>query len=156
LPLDLSAHLSTVPAIVAWYIDRGLAPRLVIPDRLLALPPGWQPEHTEQVMVRDVAPHEPDPSITVFADGTRAFARHPAGGEVRAAVTETPNGIGWVGLSSAPPECAELCEALLAWGAGRGATKAHLCVPDTDSSTLAAALGFRLHHRRRYVLPPSR
>jgi N-acetylglutamate synthase len=156
LPLDLSAHLSTVPAIVAWYIDRGLTPRLAIPDRLLALPPGWQPEHTEQVMVRDVAPHEPDPSITVFADGTRAFARHPAGGEVRAAVTETPNGIGWVGLSSAPPECAELCEALLAWGAGRGATKAHLCVPDTDSSTLAAALGFRLHHRRRYVRPPSR
>jgi hypothetical protein len=39
----------------------------------------------------------------------------------------------------------------LAWGAGRGATRGYMRVPDTGATTLAAALGFRLHHRRRYV-----
>jgi hypothetical protein len=156
VPLDVSAHISTVPTIVAWYANRGLTPRLAIPDRLLPVPPGWECERTEQVMVRDVEPHEPDPSVTVFADGSHAFVRHPDGGEVRAAVTDAPNGIRWVGISSVLPSYAGLCEALLAWGAGRGATRAHLCVPDTESTAPAESLGFRLHHRRRYVLPPSR
>ncbi|MDT5173847.1 MAG: N-acetylglutamate synthase [Mycobacterium sp.] len=156
VPLDNSAHISTVPAIVAWYTNRGLTPRLAIPDRLLSLPVGWQPERTEQVLVRAVEPREPDPAITVFSDGVHAFARHPAAGEVRAAVTDAPNGIRWVGLSTVLPYSVELCEALLAWGAGRGATRAHLCVPDTDPTAPADSLGFRLHHRRRYVLPPSR
>ena len=35
VPLDISARPDSVPAIVAWYADRGLTPRLVIPDRLL-------------------------------------------------------------------------------------------------------------------------
>jgi hypothetical protein len=155
-PLDNSAHVSTVPAIVAWYTSRGLTPRLAIPDRLLSLPAGWGPERTEQVMVRDVEPREPEPSITVVADGAHAFVSHRAAGEVRAAVTDAPDGIRWVGLSAVLPDGAGLCEALLAWGAGRGATRAHLCVPDTDSTAPADSLGFRLHHRRRYVLPPSR
>src|SRR5262249_37739736 len=55
MPLDISARLSTVPAIVDWYARRDLEPRLAIPDRLLTLPPGVAAERTERVLVRDVS-----------------------------------------------------------------------------------------------------
>ncbi|GBG40489.1 GNAT family N-acetyltransferase, cg3035/Rv0428c family [Mycobacterium montefiorense] len=142
VPLDISAQISSVPAIVAWYGRRGLNPWLAIPDRLLALPPGWTSEHTERVLVRDVrefAAHQPDPSI--------AGSDPPAG----AAVTDAPDGIRWVGLS-APCVCdSRLCEALLAWGAQHGATRGYIAVPEHDDAGLAEGLGFRLHHSRRYL-----
>jgi len=54
-----------------------------------------------------------------------------------------------------PGSAARLCEALLAWGARRGATRGYVRVGDgnTDTAvgTLAQSLGFRLHHRSRYV-----
>ncbi len=65
VPLDLSARLGTVPAIVDWYERRGLTPRLAIPDRLLSVPTGSTGEQPESVLVRDVsetAAREPDPS----------------------------------------------------------------------------------------------
>src|ERR1700761_1091433 len=34
VPLDISAQLSAIPAIVTWYQRRGLTPRLAIADRL--------------------------------------------------------------------------------------------------------------------------
>jgi hypothetical protein len=52
-PLDISAGLDAIPAIVAWYAQRGLTPRLAIPDRLLRPPPGLDSEYTEEVLVRD-------------------------------------------------------------------------------------------------------
>jgi hypothetical protein len=56
-----------------------------------------------------------------------------------------------VGLSAARD--ADDASALLARGASRGATRAYMEVGDDDADTLALAdsLGFRLHHRRRYV-----
>ena len=45
VPLDISAHAGTIPAIAAWYEQRGLTPWLAIPDRLLRLPPGLAGEH---------------------------------------------------------------------------------------------------------------
>ncbi len=183
VPLDLSATSGTVPAIVAWYGRRGLTPRLAVPDRLLPLPPGLPPLRTERVLVRDVpnaSPGEPDPAVALSArpdeDWRHAYGRDTPvdvltavlGGEVifgahrsaavaRAAVTEAPDGTRWVGLSAVrgtdEPSTVALCQALLAWGATRGATRGYLVVPDTPVNTgpLTDSLGFRPHHRRRYV-----
>ncbi|OBG28898.1 GCN5 family acetyltransferase [Mycobacterium sp. 852002-51057_SCH5723018] len=143
LPLDVSARLSALPQIVAWYRDRGLTPRLAIPDRLLSLPPGVAAERTERVLVRDVS------SVTL--------EQRPRSSR-RAAVTDSPDGARWVGVDAirAPDDRAGV-EALLAWGASRGATRAYVEVgdDDTDEITLAESLGFRLHHRRRYVTAPA-
>ncbi|SPM29141.1 GNAT family N-acetyltransferase, cg3035/Rv0428c family [Mycobacterium terramassiliense] len=132
MPLDISARPAAIPEIVTWYERRGLTPRLAIPERLLALPPGTAAEHTEQILVCDLAGVPPGP---------------PDGGTWRAAVTEAPDGTRWVGLAAAPREEA------LAWGASRGATRAYVELDDrdTDAIALAASLGFRLHHRRRYI-----
>ncbi|MFZ1178703.1 MAG: GNAT family N-acetyltransferase, partial [Mycobacterium sp.] len=182
-PLDISARVSTVPAIpeiIAWYERRGLTPRLAIPDRLLPLPPGLTAEHTERVLVRDVsdmASREPDPStalatrpddawlriyrrdvpvdlLTAIVDGELMFGIHQGASVGRAAVTDAPDGTRWVGLSAIAAgddqAAAAVCEALLAWGAARGATRGYLRVPDTGATALTESLGFRLHHRRRY------
>jgi N-acetylglutamate synthase len=163
VPLDVSAQLATLPAIVSWYERRGLAPRLAIPDRLLRPPPGVPDEYVERVLVRDVSSGgEPDPSVTLSTgplagvlEGELAFGTHPGGAVARAALTDAPDGTRWVGLSAirAPDEqgAAALCEALLAWGAGRGATRGYLLADDTGATNLADSLGFRLHHRRRYI-----
>jgi N-acetylglutamate synthase len=184
VPVQFSAQASTVGAIVDWYERRGLTPRLAIPDRVLALPPGLIAERTEQLLVRDlsdVVTPEADPSIrltprpdegwlrmhegeipvevlTAVIDGELAFGAHGDAVVARAAVTETPDGARWVGISAVRSAhsadhqaAARLCDALLTWGASRGATRGYMRVPDTGAETLAGALGFRLHHRRRYV-----
>jgi N-acetylglutamate synthase len=142
VPLDISASAATIPAIVDWYRRRDLTPRLAIPDRLLRLPPGLPSEHTERILVRDVS------------TGTAA-ARPDPGEGWRAAVTDSPDGTRWVGLSAMRPvggPARRRCEALLAWGASRGATRGYVQTgdDDTDAIALAESLGFRLHHRRRY------
>jgi N-acetylglutamate synthase len=179
MPLDISAQASAVPGIVAWYERRGLIPRLALPDRLLRPPPGVTAEHTERVLVRDIrSADEPDPSIalsprpddawlriygreipidvlTAVVDGELMFGTHSGGAVARAALTDAPDAARWVGLSAIRADDgrvgAALCEALLAWGAGRGATRGYTRAPDTGATDLVDSLGFRLHHRRRYV-----
>lgn len=178
VPLDLSARLSSVPAIVDWYERRGLPPRLAIPDRLLSVPTGSTGEHPESVLVRDVselAEREPDASVTLSArpddawlraygrdvdvdvltaigDGELMFGTLDGAAVARAAVTDAPDGARWVGLSAIRGDddraATALCEALLVWGAGRGATRGYAAVPDAEADT--GWLGFRLHHHRRY------
>jgi N-acetylglutamate synthase len=53
VPLAISASSDSIPVIVAWYAERGLTPRLLIPDRLLPVPAGLIPEREERMMVRD-------------------------------------------------------------------------------------------------------
>ena len=157
VPLDISAHPATIPAIADWYERRGLTPWLAFPDRLLRPPPGLAAEHIERVFVRDVSSvtpaSRPDPSVTLEQrSGETVFGAHAGGAVARAAVTDAPDGTRWVGLSEVQPAGpAPLYEALLAWGADRGATRAYTRVHDTGATTLADRLGFRLHHRRRYV-----
>jgi hypothetical protein len=150
VPLDISAQVTAVPAIVAWYERQGLTPWLVIPDRLLALPPGVVSDCAEQILVRAVAGGH--------AGVSPASAQNPLFGDfARAAVTDATDGARWVGLSEIRAEdhrAAVLeCEQLLAWGAQGGATHGYLQVGDGDTgaATVAESLGFRLHHRRRYV-----
>jgi hypothetical protein len=154
VPLDISAQLSSVPAIVAWYDRRGLPPRLAIPDRLMTLPPPLVGEHAERVLVRDLNESHGGRSPT--------SGRYPRLGEfARAAVTDAPDSTRWVGLSEVRAAddyraASRECEELLVWGARRGATRGYLEVAehDTVGAGLAESLGFRLHHGRRYFEAP--
>ncbi|HEY9306133.1 MAG TPA: GNAT family N-acetyltransferase [Mycobacterium sp.] len=168
VPLDISASTATIPAIVEWYARRGLIPRLAIADRLLR-PPGTG-EQSNAMFVRDVHIAEPDPSVRLSAHPDDAsLQRYPrdvltavVNGELvfgthkdhvaRASVTYAPDGTRWVGLSAMRGAGRSICEALLAWGAARGATRGFIRIPDDDPTTagLAQSLGFALHHRARY------
>lgn len=150
VPLYLSAQSSAIPAIVAWYQGHDLTPWLLIPDRLLAPPPGWTGEHGEQILVRPVA------GDTDVSPATGRCTRIEE--SARAAVTDAPDGTRWVGLSAIDAAddlgaAGRECESLLSWGAHCGATRGYLPVGDDDTGTaaLAQSLGFRPHHRRRYV-----
>lgn len=124
LPLDVSASSAAIPAIAHRYRDRGLSPRLSIPDRLLTTPgPGYQPTH---VMVRalgtdiaaadggqvSVAAH-PDQAwltlyerpvpvdvLTAVIDGQVGFGMIAGAAVGRAAVTTAPDGTRWLGISA--------------------------------------------------------
>jgi hypothetical protein len=182
VPLDTSADGAAIPAIVDWYRSRDLTPRLAIADRLLRLT--GASHHANRMLVRDVHTAEPDPSVrlsarpddawfrlcqceipvdvlTAVVDGELVFGTHPNAAVGRAAVTDAPDGTRWVGLSTVwvadlnSDAGRALCEALLAWGASRGATRGYIRVRDDDpgAAGLARSLGFVLHHRARYFTP---
>ena len=98
--------------------------------------------------------------LTAVVDGELTFGAHPGGAVARAAVTVAPDGNRWVGVSevraaddqSAAVPAARLCEAVLIWGARRGATRGYMRVHDADATALAESLSFRPHHRTRYFL----
>ncbi|OCB29841.1 GCN5 family acetyltransferase [Mycobacterium malmoense] len=126
VPLDVSASPGAVPAIAAWYQRRGLAGRLCVPDRLLALPPGRDAQYTERVLVRDVP---------------AAASGEPG-----------PGGARWVGVSAGGDDesVTAACEELATRAAAGGANRTYLVVPGDAAAAVAGALGFREHHRRRY------
>ncbi|MGB6206168.1 N-acetylglutamate synthase, CG3035 family [Mycobacterium sp.] len=184
VPLDTSASTATIPAIVDWYIRRGLTPRLAIADRLSPAS-GWYPqrlrfigEQPNAVLVREVHTAEPDPAIrlsdrpddawlqlyqrdipvdvlTAVVNGEHVFGIHADLAVARASVTDAPDGTRWVGLSAMGTADGPLSEALLAWGAVRGATRGYVRILDDDhaAAVLAESLGFKLHHRARYFTP---
>ncbi|GBE65405.1 GCN5-like N-acetyltransferase [Mycobacterium sp. MFM001] len=168
VPLDVSATNAAIPAIVDWYTQRGLTPWLAVPDRLLRLPDAGG--HAYRMLVRDVSTAGPDPAIrltarpdddwlrcyrgaepvevlTAVLDGELAFGLRDRAA-ARAAVTDAPDGTRWVGLSAVSDD--RLCEALLAWGASRGATRGYVRVLDVENAGLVESLGFTTHHRGRY------
>jgi GNAT superfamily N-acetyltransferase len=127
VPLDMFAHASTIPAIVDWYRQRGLTPRLAVPERLLRLPEDMPAECETRTLVGDLASGDSgdfgDSSVTLSpqpdADWLDCYARDVAadvltavaGGPVvfasiakvavgRAAVTESPDGTRWLGLAA--------------------------------------------------------
>jgi hypothetical protein len=123
---------------------------------LLRPPAGLAAEYEDRMLVRDV--RELDGSTERHAGVTLGTERHASVQlGVRAAVTDAPDGTRWVGLSEVPAahdehDASRVCEALLTWGAHRGATRGYVRVGDHDTQTIALAesLGFRLHHRSRY------
>jgi hypothetical protein len=175
VPLSVCASASAIPAIAGWYEQRGLTPRLSVPDRLVRLPGAG--EHPNKMLVRDVRAGDPDPSVQVAArpddawlqlypgeapievltavvDGELAFGLRADTAAARAAVTDAPDGTRWVGLSAVGRADRQLCEALLAWGAARGATRGWVRVPDDDPATgFVESLGFATHHHSRYLRP---
>ncbi|WP_237570339.1 N-acetylglutamate synthase, CG3035 family [Mycolicibacterium lacusdiani] len=103
----------------------------------------------------------PDDVLTAVVDGEAAFATIPDTAVARAAVTTAPDGTRWVGLSAVHVAAEArrgghgrgICSALLAWGADRGATRAYVQVEVDNGPAidLYEAMGFRTHHRSRYV-----
>lgn len=182
VPLDVPTVFD-VNAIVDWYAARAVAPLIAAPDRLFRIPPGVPIDAETLVMTGDVtAQHvsavaiaaRPDDEwlrlyrrevpvdvLTAVIDGDVAFATYGGGGVGRGAVTDSPDGTRWVGLSAVHVvETArrrglarELCYALLAWGAQRGATRAYVQVlaDNTAATRLYESMGFSVHHRSRYV-----
>ena len=163
--LAIADRLSTA---IGWYPQR----------------PTGANEQANRVLVRDLHVDKPDPSVrlsarpddawfrlcqceipvdvlTAVVDGELVFGTHENAAVARAAGTDAPDGTRWVGLSTvwmADPNSDAgrvLCEALLAWGASRGATRGYVRIHDDDHATrdLARSLGFVLHHRACYITP---
>lgn len=128
VPLEMSAQISDLPAIVDWYRERGLPPWLALPERLLPIrTPGSK---LTRVMVRPLASapsvtpeHRATPSVTLapepgadwlagyerevpvgvltaVVDGELTFASVPGRAVGRGAVTSAPDGTRWLGISS--------------------------------------------------------
>ena len=182
VPLDVPTG-SDVSAIIDWYAARAVAPLVAAPDRLFRVPPGVLIDAETLVMTGDVTTHRlsavaiatrpdgewlrlyrrdvPVDVLTAVLDGEVAFAMSAGAAVGRGAVTESPDGTRWIGLSAVHVvEAArrrglarELCGALLAWGAERGATRAYVQVlaDNTAATRLYESMGFSVHHRSRYV-----
>lgn len=188
IPLEAWASRATVPAIIDWYAARDVPPLIAAPDRLFRPPHGVATDGENVVMVGDAEPEPtqaplersivigptpdaawraidprgvPDDVLTATVDGEVAFARLEDAAVARAAVTESPDGTRWVGLSAV--HVAEharrrghgrrICGALLRWGHGRGATRAYVqtLVDNTAAIDLFETMGFTTQHRVRYL-----
>jgi GNAT superfamily N-acetyltransferase len=158
VPLEPSAQIADLPAIVDWYRQRGLPPWLALPERLLPIrTPGVKPTC---VMVCPLTSppalsssvtmaSRPDPAwlagygrevpvdvLTAVADGELTFASLEGRAVGRGAVTTAPDGTRWLGISSVrvaersrrQGHARALGEALLSWGATAGATRAYVQV----------------------------
>ncbi|MUL81845.1 MULTISPECIES: N-acetyltransferase [unclassified Mycolicibacterium] len=129
IPLDMSAQIADLSAVLDWYRARDLRAWLALPERLLPIrTPGIKPA---RVMVRtlpaptpNVTPAPPSaPSVTLaqqpdaqwrriyerevpvdvltaVVDGQLTFATVPDCAVGRGAVTTAPDGTAWLGISS--------------------------------------------------------
>lgn len=99
--------------------------------------------------------------LTAVVDGEVVFASVPGAAVGRGALTTAPDGIRWLGIAAVRVVPARrrlglartVCGALLDWGAAHGAQRAYVEVLDDNAAAIAlyASMGFRLHHRHRYV-----
>jgi N-acetylglutamate synthase len=99
--------------------------------------------------------------LTAVVDGEVGFGELAGAAVGRVAVTAAPDGTRWAGLSAVHVSEADrrkglartLCTGLLGWADERGATRAYVQVvaDNTAARTLYESMGFRVHHRSRYV-----
>ncbi|BBY27833.1 N-acetylglutamate synthase, CG3035 family [Mycolicibacterium sediminis] len=184
VPLEAWAGPGALAAITDWYAARGVPALIAVPDRLFRLPAGVAADGENVVMTAEPHAGAPTAGVVLSArpdtawrevyhrdvsddvlcavvDGEVAFATVPGVAAGRGAVTTSPDGTRWVGLSAV--HVAEearrrgrgraICEALLTWGAERGATRAYVQVlaDNVAATSLYEAMGFRTQHRSRYV-----
>jgi ribosomal protein S18 acetylase RimI-like enzyme len=158
VPLEMSAQIADLPAVVDWYRERGLPPWLALPERLLPIrTPGVKP--TRVMVCPLAAPFASAPDVTLASqpdaawlagyqrvvpvdvltaviDGELAFASLPGRAVGRGAVTAAPDGTRWLGISSVrvaddsrrQGHARALCDALTAWGVAAGAQRAYVQV----------------------------
>jgi N-acetylglutamate synthase len=148
LPGDVAPHLETV--VMVRDVVAGE------PDSVVTLAPRPD-ERWLRLYERDV----PVDVLTAVVDGEVVFASIADAAVGRAAVTDAPDGSRWVGTSAVRVvedkrhrgHARRLCAALLAWGAGRGATRAYVqvLVDNTAAITLYESMGFTTQHRSRYI-----
>lgn len=111
---------------------------------------------------RSINPREvPVDVLTAVIDGEVVFATLADAAVGRAAVTTAPDGTRWVGLSAVHVAEAHrrrgyarhVCDALLAWGAQRGATRGYVQVLADNAAAIALyeSMGMRTQHRVRYA-----
>ena len=181
IPLDVSAQIADLPAIVEWYQKRELPAWIALPERLLPIrAEGIKPA---RVMVRDLTDasaadvtlasvpdadwlagydrHVPLDVLTSVVAGDVTFASRPGCAVGRGAVTTAPDDTRWLGISSIRTadehrrqgHARAVCAALMSWGTATGAHRAYVQVEVTNEAAIAlyTSLGFRLHHQTRYV-----
>lgn len=110
-----------------------------------------------RVYRRDV----PADVLTAVIDGQVGFAELDGAAVGRVAVTDAPDGTRWAGLSAVRVDesarrrglARKLCEGMLTWAHGRGATRAYVQVVTENAAArgLYESMGFVAHHRSRYV-----
>lgn len=141
--------------VMARRLEDGNGPAGVSAIRLATEPDDdWQGVHPRRV---------PSDVLSAVVDGEVVFASIPGAAVGRGAVTVAPDGTHWVGLSSVyVAEDARrrglartLCDGLLAWGSGLGATRAYVqvLVENAAATRLYESMGFAEHHRSRYASP---
>lgn len=166
VPLDFSAQIRSVPAIVDWYAQRGLSAWLALPERLL--PVRRVGVNPTRVLVRDVAcagdagtvqlGERPDARwlaiferevpvdvLTAVVDGDVVFASVADTAVGRGAVTSAPDGTAWLGISAVrvvpdrrgQGHARAVCSALLRWGAQHGAQRCYVQVLDDNAPAIA-------------------
>lgn len=185
VPLEFSSGIAALPEIIDWYAERGLPAWLALPERLSSVREigvGVGVKQT-RVMVADLAPGsmesvrlEPRPNddwLTIYerdvpsdvlgavVDGEVAFAELSGSAVGRGAVTPSPDGTRWLGISAlhvVPGRrrrglARDVCVALQNWGTTRGATRSYVQVLVENAAAIALyeSLGYRLHHHLRYV-----
>lgn len=166
VPLDFSAVIADLPAVIDWYRARGLPPLLALAERLLPVRAGSGTQ--TRVMVRDIVAGPPAGEVelldrpddawlsvhgraipvgvlTAVSGGETVFAA--AGGVAvgRGAVTTAPDGTPWLGISAVAVDpdrrrrglAREVCTALMDWGAGRGARRAYVQVLADNDPAIA-------------------
>lgn len=181
VPLLFSSDLTALPAIADWYGARGLPPWVALPERLLPvraegveanrvltveLPCGGSDvalaSHPDNRWPAISGQDVPVEVLSAVIDGEVAFATVSDAAVGRVAVTAAPGGRVWAGMTDVAVLESQrrrglgrkVCAEMLAWASSRGATHAYVRVPDGNAAALALAesMGFRLHHRARYVL----
>lgn len=118
--------------------------------------------HPDDRWLRSYDPGTPVDVLTAVADGEVAFGAYAGMATARVAVTDARDQTRWVGVSAlrlsgearAPHAAQMLCAALLAWGAERGASRGYVRVSDDDviAGRVVESMGFRTHHRGRYLV----
>lgn len=183
VPLDMFVQTSTIPAIVDWYAQRNLPPLLAVPERLLRLPEGVPTECEARTLVADLTSGgvssgvtlsaQPDAGwlacyardvpvdvLTAVADGEVVFASIAGAAAGRGAITESPDGTRWLGVSAlrvvedqrGRGHARAICAALQAWGRERGAVRGYAQVrSDQNAVGFFEAIGFTGQHRSRYL-----
>lgn len=180
VPLLFSSSTEALTAIIDWYTERDLEPWLALPERLLpvkaagikstrmlvrditraAAPTAELADRPSEAWLQTYERDVPPDVLTAVLDGCVTFAS--LGAAVgRGAVTSAPDGTRWLGVSCV--RVAEssrrtglaraICSALQAWGAEQGAVHSYVQVLDVNEPalTLYQSMGYRLHHRHRYV-----
>ncbi|KWX67284.1 GNAT family N-acetyltransferase [Mycobacterium sp. NAZ190054] len=99
--------------------------------------------------------------LTAVVDGEVGFGEVAHAAVGRVAVTAAPDGTRWAGISAVHVSedarrrglARRLCQGLLDWAHDRGATRAYVQVVSDNSAARALyeSMGFRVHHRSRYV-----
>jgi len=166
VPLEFSAIIAELPAIIDWYTERGLPARVAVPERLLSIRAAGEtpikvmttyldsrdpenpaalldkPDH-DWLMTYDR--HIPVDVLTAVVDGEVVFASIPGAAIGRGAVTSAPDGTRWLGISAVNTVAAQrrngfarsVCATLTAWGARHGATRAYVHVAVDNAAAVS-------------------